>query len=372
MKTNLITLLILGLIGTSCNEKENNTRRVEKETFTIGANLTNIADSTLFLLKNLSKKITVDSAYVINGTLSLKGKLNKEGIPENLILISYSPEIIYAKLFVKNNEHITFNADKKDFPWNIDMSGSAYNDQEKKFHQIKYHEEELIKRLKSEYGSQEEILKNKISKVRDSITDVSIALTKNEINSYVGLKNFNYHKDGFSSDELKTMYSKLDDNLKETPTGRSIKLLGQYPKPEIGDTYYDYSALNKNGETMALSQIKDKYILLHFSSIACPYNKASIPQIRKMYASNKDKLEIISISIDSNKEDWQNHIKRDSIDWTYYLWDGKGNFNDANVKYRKDGTPNYVLISPEKKILESWFGYGQGIFELKLGGYFKF
>jgi len=371
MKTNFIVILTLSLVVNSCNKSKKTTFSAKKESFILEASLTNIPDSTLFFLKNASKNITIDSAYVINSELSLKGQLYQNDIPENLTLLSTSPEFIYTKLFVKNGEHIRFSADKKDFPWNIDVSGSIYRDQEEKFHQIKYQEQERVKKLNSKYGLEKEILVKRIAEVKDSISNIRLALIKKEINSYSGLKNFNYDKDKFSEEELKTMYSQLNASLKETPTGKSIKLLSQYPKLEIGDTYYDYSALNSNGNTMTLSQIKNKYILLHFSSIACPYNKASIPKLKEMYANNRDKLEIISISIDRNKEDWQNHIKRDSIPWPY-LWDGKGNFNDANIKYRKDGTPNYVLLSPEKKILESWFGYGQGIFKDKFGDYFKF
>ncbi len=370
MREKFILILLLVFASISCKTETKKKER-NKESFTLNATLTNIPDSTLFFLKNASKNITIDSAYVINSKLSLNGQLYQKNLPENLTLLSISPEFIYTKLFVKNGEHVTFNADKKDFPWNIDASGSDYHDTEEKFNQIEYQEQEIIKKINLKYGSEKEALIKKITELKDSISDMRLALIKKEINSYSGLKNFNYDKDKFSEEELKTMYSQLDESLKETPTGKSIKLLSQYPKLEIGDTYYDYSALNTNGNTMALSQIKNKYILLHFSSIGCPYNKASFPKLKEMYAKNRDKLEIVSISMDRDKEDWQNHIKRDSIPWPY-LWDGKGNFNDANIKYRKDGTPNYVLLSPDKKILESWFGYGQGIFKDKFGDYFKF
>jgi hypothetical protein len=79
----------------------------------------------------------------------------------------------------------------------------------------------------------------------------------------------------------------------------------------------------------------------------------------------KDKLEIVIISVDVSKEDWEESIKQDSITWLN-LWDGKAEFGDAVVKYGIIGTPNYVLISPAKIIVDKWFGYSEGMIKEKI------
>ena len=73
---------------------------------------------------------------------------------------------------------------------------------------------------------------------------------------------------------------------------------------------------------------------------------------------------VSTISEDSSRKQWQNTVKKDSIPWTY-LWDGKGEYGDAVVKYWSIGTPD-SLISPDKIILEKWFGYEDGIIKDKL------
>jgi len=128
-----------------------------------------------------------------------------------------------------------------------------------------------------------------------------------------------------------------------------------YPPPQTGDQYYDYTAVNQNGDTISLSDF-DKFLLLHFSHAACFYSQKSIPEQRKIYDRFRDKLEIVKISQDLNREAWKESILRDSITWVN-LWDGEGEYSDAVIKYGVVGAPNYVLISPDKTIVEKWFGH---------------
>ena len=117
-----------------------------------------------------------------------------------------------------------------------------------------------------------------------------------------------------------------------------------------------------------MSDITNKYILLHFSSAACYYSQQSLPELGEVYKRYNDKLEIVKISQDKGKDAWKTSIKRDSIIWIN-LWDGKGEYGDAVLKYGTIGTPNYILISPSKIVVEKWFGYSKGRIEEKLEGY---
>lgn len=347
------------IITISC-KKENNL-------FSLEANLTNISDSTLFYLESLKTSSKIDSGYIVNGSLYLEGQLQH---PEKLFLFAIdakSKEFIYTYLFVEN-EQVTLKSDKRDFPWNIDVFGSFHQDQAEMFNQIMYQRQEIIKELNLTHNSEKELLSKKITQAKDSLDDVTVKLIKKHFNSYAALDFFKHYKTKFSNEELSSLYDKLDLELKETISGKSVKLQSKYSNPKVGDKYYDYSAINQHGDTVALSDIKDKYILLHFSSSACYPSQLSLTELKKIYQHHGNDLEIVSISEDFNREHWLNTVKVDSIPWIY-LWDGKGEFNDAVIKYWEIGTPNYVFISPDKIILEKWFGYRDGIFEEKLKEY---
>nr|WP_321236209.1 DUF4369 domain-containing protein [uncultured Psychroserpens sp.] len=360
MKSYSITTLILLLILTSCKNEIN--PKNKKKQFTLEATLLNIPDSTLFYLKPLSN-ITVDSAYVVNGHLSMKGQL-KSKQPELLTLLATAPEFIYTQLIVEN-ENVTFTADKKDFPWNIDMSGSIHQDEAEKFYQIRYQRQRLKNELTLIHNSDKKVLTKQLTELSDSLDNITMSLLKREFNSYAALDIFKNYKTKFSNKELTSLYEKLDPELRETESGKAVKLQSKFSKPKVGDKYYDYKAINQKGDTVVLSGITDKYILLHFSSLSCYGSQLSLPDLKKIYKNSTNDLDIVSISTDVDKERWQDHVIRDSIPW-HYLWDGKGNYNDAYVKYWEIGTPNYVLISPDRIILERWYGYADGLIEEKL------
>lgn len=356
MRKNTIVMLLLAFVFTSCKTEST------KKLLTLNATLTNIPDSTLFFLKDKTS-ITLDSAYVNNGKLILSTQLNSQD-PESLMLLATSPEFIYTLLLL-GNENVTFKADKSDFPWNINVSGSQYQDEAEKFNLIEFQRQQLKAKLQKKYGSDKKLAAKKIQQVSDSLDHETVRLIKENFNTYAALNRFKYHKTKFSSQELTKLYTQLDQRLQATVLGQAIKLQSEFPFPKAGDTYYDYRAMNQHGDTVSLSDIKNKYILLHFSSLACYGSQLSLPELKKLYQDHATHLEIVSISTDPNKKLWKNHVKRDAIPWVY-LWDGKGNYNDAYIKYWETGTPNYVLISPDKIILERWFGFSKGIFQEKI------
>lgn len=362
MSNAFSSFLLALLILVSCNNApiENNT---DTESFTLEATLTNIPDSTLFYLKDPTSTM-LDSAYVVNGKLALSSQL-KTTAPQKLTLYTIEPEFIYTLLLV-GNDQVTFKADKSDFPWNIDLSGSVHQDEAEKFNQIEFQRQRLSAALRSNYEQDEALLSEQLKRLSDSLDHEIIQLLKANFNSYAALNRFKYYKDAFSTKELSALYAQLDDALKETVFAKAVKLQSEFPKPEVGDPYYDYRATNQYGNTVALSDTKDKYLLLHFSSLACYGSQLSLPELKALHNKYPDALDIVSISADLDQELWKNHVKRDSITWNY-LWDGKGDYSDACIKYWEKGTPNYVLIAPDRTILERWWGYREGLLKETVG-----
>lgn len=351
-------LSILLITSLSCKAQE--------ASFTISANLKNVSDGTLFYLKSWDTNEIIDSAYVRKSRLWIKGKINST--PENFLLYatdSLSKEFLYTNLLLgKKDKHITFNATKQDFPWNIDASGSAIQNAAEKFNEIEYVKQNLVKQIKKSSTGSEQSLADRLKQVSDSLDNVKVDLIQKNFNTYAALINFKYHKTHFSNETLARLYPKLSTELKESKYGKAVKMQMEFPAPKIGDTYYDYTAINQQGDSVSLSQI-NKYILLHFSSAACYYSQQSLPELKQIYKQYAEQLEIVKISQDLNKNTWTKSIVKDSIPWTN-LWDGKGDLGDAVMKYATIGTPNYILISPDKKIIAKWFGYEEGIIADKI------
>lgn len=85
--------------------------------------------------------------------------------------------------------------------------------------------------------------------------------------------------------------------------------LGQ-PAPEI-------SLKNAAGETVTLSSLKGKVVLLDFWASWCGPCRAGNKELVKLYKKYKAKgFEIYSVSVDSDTDDWKKAIKKDKITWT--------------------------------------------------------
>ena len=353
-KERFYFLVLLFTISISC--------KAQKAQFTIHANLKNVSEGTLFYLKSWDTNQILDSVYVRKGRLSIKGNISST--PENFLLYAtdlLSKEFLYTNLLLgEKDKTIKFNASKQDFPWNIDASGSVSQDAIERFNRIEYEKQNITKQLKKSLHNDKNLLSDKLMQVSDSLDNVKIDLIKKNFNSYAALMNFRYYKNHFSKEELSNLYPKLSQELQQSKYGKAVKMQMEYPIPEVGNLYYDYTAINQNGDSISLSQIKNKYILLHFSSAACYYSQQSLPELKSIYKQYFENLEIVKISQDLDKTTWTKSIVKDSIPWIN-LWDGKGDLGDAVIKYGTIGTPNYVLISSDKKIIEKWFGYEEGM-----------
>ncbi|PKP33956.1 MAG: hypothetical protein CVU00_08985 [Bacteroidetes bacterium HGW-Bacteroidetes-17] len=114
------------------------------------------------------------------------------------------------------------------------------------------------------------------------------------------------------------------------------------------------------GNTIHLNEIKSKYTIVVFWASWCPHCKNLLPELDRFYQSQKDKLAMISISIDTSKTDLNTFLKTFEPEWNtiadFKGWDGK-----AVMDYGIHSTPSMFLLDERKKIL----GKAESIFELQ-------
>ena len=341
--------------------------------FVIRGHITGIADSTQVMLTNISSGEDLDSAFVIKSAFTFSGKL--DDAPEELRIISGRKELLKGNLFYTDlligNETVQVNGDISDMPLNVTTTGSPIQKEAESYHKQLYvwnvKLSNLRVNLKSFPDSVSSIEKkqavSKVKAVEDSLENWKTNFIKENFNSYIALVMYNYRRD-FQVDTLKKLFTSLSEDLKQSKYGKSISIQINYPKPRTGDNYYNFEAISAKGDSFKLSEIKDKYILLQFAGTGCYWSHMSMPEIRRLCQEYKDSVSFISYFID-NKAHWLNTLRTDSIVWLS-LW-GKGfKYSDACSKYSVTGTPTFFLISPDKKIVSTWFGYEKGIVEKEI------
>lgn len=170
-------------------------------------------------------------------------------------------------------------------------------------------------------------------------------------------------------DKMQALYDGMPDDLKKSKYGESIYLSLNKPKVVgIGDDMADADMWDLDGNLHRLEEYKGKYILLDFWSSGCGPCMMSMPEMKEVSEMYKDKLTIVSISSDT-KEIWTKVSKEKNITWVN-LNDFKGD-NGIKLHYGVVGIPNYVVISPQGKIIGTWMGYGEGHLKNKVKEFVK-
>ncbi len=338
----------------------------KQDGYMITGDLTGFPDSTKLYLKNLSNEEIFDSTIVIDGKFQLSGKFQYE--PEHIWLTSsIGDKFIYTDLLI-GNEKIKIEGDRKDFAWNVKVSGSKTQDEVNHLRDLVYPfvlrrdslEQNYCKlplqvQLKNGEKIWEEI--RNIDEIADSL---NIGYVKSHINTYNGVINLGYLKHSLPKDTVRALYAKLSDELKACKYAKPIEIFLNYEISKIGDDYYDFEALDKTGETVHFSDLIGKYTLLDFTDAYCnPYDQ-SVDELKYIDKNCNDSLIIVSFYTDVKKDYWLDALKRDRVTWTS-LWDGKGYNSETYIKDGIQGSPSFFLINPKGVIIDKWSGYGKGL-----------
>ena len=116
-----------------------------------------------------------------------------------------------------------------------------------------------------------------------------------------------------------SVYNNFDDNIKNSSIGKSLKKqIEAKEKTALGNSFIDIQLENINGEILTVSELmKDQdYLLLDFWASwcgPCRHENSNILKINDQYESKG--LQIVGISLDVKKENWQKAVEEDHISW---------------------------------------------------------
>ena len=160
------------------------------------------------------------------------------------------------------------------------------------------------------------------------------------------------------------LYARLTDEQRETPEALDIRAYlfpAQITHPHRAA---DGDGLTVQRNVHRLSDFKGKAVLIDFWSRGCGPCLKALPEMKEISQKYKDRLEVVSISID-DKTNWEIASSHHAISW-WNLNDLKGN-HGLYAKYSAGSIPRYVFLSPEGEVVEMWSGYGKGSLLEKLG-----
>ncbi len=163
------------------------------------------------------------------------------------------------------------------------------------------------------------------------------------------------------TEDLKSMFISLDDSIKNTPIGREIYNHLYSGSPiGIGDKFPDTEFYDLDGKLHKFTEFLGKWCLVDIWNSGCSPCIRAIPELKALKEKYPEKLELISLSIDSE------NIWRQASQQLHLTGN---NWNEGKRDYgifKRLGTnayPTFFVVSPDGIIKDIWIGYGTG--ELK-------
>jgi thiol-disulfide isomerase/thioredoxin len=118
-------------------------------------------------------------------------------------------------------------------------------------------------------------------------------------------------------------------------------------QPKPGDLAYEIALTTPNGDTISLSSMQGKVVLIDFWASWCGPCRLSNRHLVKLYSKYKSKgFEIYGVSLDENKKDWMKAIKQDRINWTQVI-DNRGWEAQTAIDWGLYQIPTSYLINKD-------------------------
>ena len=122
-------------------------------------------------------------------------------------------------------------------------------------------------------------------------------------------------------------------------------------KAVIGKSAPHFQLMNQDGKKITRTDYKDKYLLLYFWASWDEQCRQTHQDLRAIYKKKayKKKFDILGISLDVDKTQWKEAIKRDTLNWEQ-VCDFQGWESEPVQQYAIKELPTTILLTPAGKI----------------------
>ena len=152
--------------------------------------------------------------------------------------------------------------------------------------------------------------------------------------------------------ETKSMYASLGEGAKNSQYGRMIKeRIDRLAKTQGGAKAPDFTLPDAKGNEVTMSTVKGKIKIIDFWASWCGPCRLNNPALKALYEEYHPKgLEIIGVSLDTNKANWEKAIEKDGLTWIN-VSSLKGWNCDVVRLYNITGVPSVLVLDENNNII---------------------
>ncbi|MDR3245868.1 MAG: AhpC/TSA family protein [Prevotellaceae bacterium] len=316
---NQVIELIPG--ATHKNEKPEAETTVKNGVFVFAGN-TEIPKLYYLKLKDFSG---IYSVFIENGKINLTGKVeltDNEG----------QKFAVFKDVNVTGSESHNLYKEKKEYSKFLDAEYRKLNDIRQKTDKTKEDSLNLAKMEKDFFHTVEQMSTKAILDNKDTWWGPFLML--DIMNRF--------------SEAQQSWFTEFSPEAQNSYYGQIVKR-ELFPKSFVGSPVPEFS-VTKEGKDFAFADLAKgkKLVLIDFWASWCAPCRKEIPELKKIYEEFSSKgFEIISISIDDNKESWQNAVEKEQMSWPNFLDETKTAKELFNVR----AIPATFLVDESGKII---------------------
>lgn len=171
---------------------------------------------------------------------------------------------------------------------------------------------------------------------------------------------------GFEETKMDVILEYISENYVATTcqTDKKNKLERKlaFRNMKVGTAISDFIMHDINDDLIGLSDVVKPINLIVFWTSSCHHCIEMLPKIRDWNKNeNNNKLEIIAVSIDTNKTEWQDKVFELGIESWYNFSDLIGWEGETVLNYNIYATPTMFIVDQEKHILAKPANYNEFI-----------
>lgn len=291
-------------------------------------------------------KFTVDvEMQNANGkTAYLQRMIDNELVNIDSALIENNKAIFNVKKTDNNDAyHLYIKGWRRAVPFFTDNQDVVINGDFNAYHKINVTASETQKVLDE--------INRKLSKADDQIVKMMVSeFVKNNRDNALAPYLLYKYKWAFNLRDFKELIRHISRDVNSGYYEKILEYIQMLERTSVGKPYIDFTLNNIDGEAVTLSELvgKSKLILVDFWASWCPDCRVENPNVVETYELYKDKgLEIVSVSLDTDKEAWLKGIKEDNLSWKYHLSALNGWNCPAAAEYGVAFIPQNILINEE-------------------------
>ena len=122
---------------------------------------------------------------------------------------------------------------------------------------------------------------------------------------------------------------------------------------ETGKMAPDFTLQDLNGNNLALSSLRGKYLVLDFWGSWCGWCIKGFPEMKDYYQKHASKLEILSIDCNDTQDKWKAAVQKNKLPWKNVYCPSSA---DVLKNYAISGFPTKIIIDPEGHIVKTVVG----------------